>query len=239
MQSIFASNRGSLPENTAAGNRDFRRILPAPKNSVKICQLKNSTTLCNVHKRTEHLLRSYSSAREHVEDLVDPVFGGNAGIVLGGRDEFAFLQNPDGADVVLSHEGMEWPLFDFGDEGGEGSRRNAPAPEVAPDPVADQPLVLGDPASDVPSHLSVADDRADDVRGLTAELGPMCHEGVMIPRGKRRQPHSFRVALMLEEDRKLGVDDLAQKHPWWIAHAESETSKRPRCGTAGASIPSI
>ena len=54
----------------------------------------------------------------------------------------------------------------------------------------------------------------------------MCHEGVMIPRGKRRHPHGFRVALMLEEDRKLGVDDLAQNHPWWIAHAKSETPKR-------------
>ena len=116
---------------------------------------------------------------------MDPVFAGDAGIVLGGWDEFAFLQNPDGADVVLGHEGMEWPLFDFGDEGGEGSRRKAPAPELAPDPVVNQPLVLGDPASDVPSHLPVAYDRADDVRGLAAELGPMCLEGVMIPRGKR------------------------------------------------------
>ena len=157
---------------------------------------------------------------------MDPVFACDAGIVLGGRDEFAFLQNPDGADVVRGHEGMEWPLFDFGDEGREGSRRNAPAPELAPDPVADQPPVLGDPASNVPSHLPVADDRADDVRGLAAELGPMCHEGVMIPRGKRRHPHGFRVALMLEEDRKLGVDDLAQNHRWWIAHAKSETPKR-------------
>ena len=157
---------------------------------------------------------------------MDPVFAGDAGIVLGGRDEIAFLQNPYGADVVLGHEGMEWPLFDFGDEGGQGSRRNAPAPELAPDPVADQPLVLGDPASDVPNHLPVADDRADDVRGLPAELGPVCHEGVMIPRGKRRHPHGFRVALMLKEDRKLGVDDLAQNHPRWIAHAKSETPKR-------------
>src|SRR5215472_9306072 len=133
--------------------------------------------------------------------------------MVGGRDEFAFLQNPDRADVVLGHESMEWPLFDFGDEGGEGSRRNAPAPELAPDPVADQLPVLGDPASDVFSHLPIADDRADDVRGLAAELGPMCHEGVMIPRWKRRHPHGFRVALMLEEDRKVGVDDLAQNHP--------------------------
>ena len=121
---------------------------------------------------------------------MDLVFAGDAGIVFGGQDEFAFLQNPDGADVVLGDEGMEWPLFDFGDEGGEGSRRNAPAPELAPDPVADQPLVLADPASDVPSYLPVAHDRADDVRGFAPELGPMCDEGVMIPRGKRRHPRS-------------------------------------------------
>ena len=140
---------------------------------------------------------------------MDAVFAGDAGIVLWRRDEFAFLQNPDRPDVVLGHEGTEWPLFDFGDECGQGSRRNAPAPELAPDPVADQPLVLGDPASDVPSHLPVAGDRADDVRRLLPELNPMCHEGVMIPRGKRRHPHGFRVALILEEDRKVGVDDVA------------------------------
>jgi len=148
---------------------------------------------------------------------VDPVFAGDAGIVLGGWDEFAFLQNPDRADIVHGDKGMEWPLFDFGDEGGEGRRRNAPAPELAPDPVADQPPVSGDPASDVPSHLPVADDRPDDVRGLATDLGPMCHEGVMIPGGKRRHPHGFRVALMLEEDWKVGVDNLAQNHPWWSA----------------------
>src|SRR5436190_18443939 len=129
--------------------------------------------------------QSYPSAREHVHDLVDPVFTGDAGIGLGGRDEFAFLQNADGAEVVLGHEGMEWPLFDFGVQGGEGSRRNAPAPELAPDPVADQPPVLGDPASDVPSHLAIAGDHADDVRGLAAELGSMSDVGVNIPRGQR------------------------------------------------------
>src|SRR5262249_6689097 len=63
------------------------------------------------------------------------------------------------------------------------------------------------------SRIAVLLDRADDVRGLAAELGPMCHEGVMIPRWKRRHPHGFQVALMLEEDRKVGVDDLAQDHP--------------------------
>ena len=103
---------------------------------------------------------------------MDLVFAGDAGIVSGGQDEFAFLQNPDGADVVLGYEGVEWPFFDFGDEGAEGSRRNAPAPELAPDPVADQPVVLGDPASDVPSHLPVADDRAGDVRGGCGGASP-------------------------------------------------------------------
>ena len=47
---------------------------------------------------------------------MDLVFASDAGIVFGGQDEFAFLQNPDGADVVLGYEGVEWPFFDFGDE---------------------------------------------------------------------------------------------------------------------------
>ncbi len=144
---------------------------------------------------------------------MDPVFAGDAGIVLGGRDEFAFLQNPDGADVVPGHEGVEWPLFDFGDESGEGSRRNASAPELAPDPVAHEAPSVSHPASDVPRHLPVADDRAGEVRGLAADPGPMCYESVVVTRRKRSHAHGFGVALMLEENRQVGVDDLAQKCP--------------------------
>jgi len=134
---------------------------------------------------------------------MDPIFARRVWIMLQGRDEFAFLEDPDGADIVLGDERMQWPLFDFGHKGGDGSRCNAAAPELASDPVADQPLVSGDPASDVPSHLPVADDRADDVRMLTAQLVPMCHERVIIPRRKRRHLHSLRVALMLKEDRQV------------------------------------
>ena len=134
----------------------------------------------------------------------------------------------EGADVVLGHEGMEWPLFDFGDEGGDGSRRNAPAPKLAPDPVADQPPFLGDPASDVPGHLLIADDRADDVRGLEADLGPMGHEGLMLPRGERRHLRGYRVALVLEEDRQVGVDDIAQNHLHTSTISRTEAApKRP------------
>ena len=107
--------------------------------------------------------RSIPPATKHVEELLDPVFAGAPRVVLGGRDKFAFLQNPDRADVVTGHKGMEWPLLDFDYEDGQGSRRNAPAPELAPDPVAEQPLFLGNPASEVPSHLPVAHDRAGNV----------------------------------------------------------------------------
>ena len=51
----------------------------------------------------------------------------------------------------------------------------------------------------------------------------MCDEGVMIPRGKRRHPHGFRVALMLVEDRKVGLDDLAQNH----LHTSNDATLRP------------
>jgi hypothetical protein len=110
---------------------------------------------------------------------------------------------------VRGHKGIKWPLFDFGDEGGKGCRRNASAPELAPNPVADQPLVLGDPASDIAGHPPVADNRANDVRRFAAEPRPMRREGVVIPRVKRCHLRGFRVALMLEEDRKVGVDDFA------------------------------
>ena len=157
---------------------------------------------------------------------MDPVLAGDSGIVLGRGDEVTFLQNPDGADVMLGYKGMERPVFHFGNERAESSRCNAPAPELAPNPVADQLPLLRDPAADIPSHLPVADDRANDVRGLAAKLDPMCPEGVVIPRGKRRHPHRLRVALMLEENRKIGVGDLAQNDRCWISHPESEAAER-------------
>jgi hypothetical protein len=47
-----------------------------------------------------------------------------------------------------------------------------------------------------------------------------------VTRRERSHAHGFGVALMLEENRQVEVDDLAQNYRWWIAHAESETSKR-------------
>jgi hypothetical protein len=67
----------------------------------------------------------------------------------------------------------------------------------------------------------------------------MCHEGVMIPRGKRRHSHGFGIALILEEDRKLGFDDLAQNHAWWIAHTESETPKRQNVKDAQLRVENV
>src|SRR5581483_8875207 len=174
---------------------------------------KRSSSACGNKRSSQAAGRerhgSYSSTPEHVQELVDPVFAVDGGRVLRRQHEIAFLQNPNGADVVLGHESVQWPLFEFGNESGEGSRRNSPVPELASNPIADQPPVLCDPASDVPGHLSVANDCADDVRGLAPELGPMFHERVTVPRGKRRHPHGFRVALMLKENRKIGFDDLA------------------------------
>jgi hypothetical protein len=143
--------------------------------------------------------------------------------VLRGRDEFAFLQNSDGADVVLGHEGVEWPFFDFGDEGGQRSRRDAPTPKLASDPVAHEAPSICHPTSNVSSHLAVVDDCADDVRVVASDLGPVDHEGIVVTRRERSHARRFRVALVLEENGKVGVDDVAQNH--WGTHAVSETSK--------------
>ena len=64
----------------------------------------------------------------------------------------------------------------------------------------------------------------------------MCHEDVMIPRGKRRHPHGFRVALMLEEDRKVRVETSRKITRDGTAHTESETSMPQSVKDAGYSI---
>jgi hypothetical protein len=63
-------------------------------------------------------------------------------------------------------------------------------------------------------------------KGCAADPGPVDHEGVMVPRGKGRHPRGFRIPLVFEEERQIGVNDLAQNHPYWLTHADSETAKR-------------
>src|SRR5437763_5552260 len=65
-------------------------------------------------------------------------------------DEAALLQHPDRTVVARRDPGVERPLGDLGDQLREGRRREPAAPELPPDPVADeQPAVLF-PAADVP-----------------------------------------------------------------------------------------
>jgi len=49
------------------------------------------------------------------------------------------------------------------------------------------------------------------------------HERIEVTRRERSHAHGFRVALVLEENSKVCVDDLALNH--WRTHAKSEPSK--------------
>jgi hypothetical protein len=51
---------------------------------------------------------------------------------------------------------------------------------------------------------------------VTPELGPVDHEGVVVTRRKRSHAQRFRVALVLEENGKVRVDDVAQNQ--WGTH---------------------
>src|SRR5215475_1890239 len=73
-------------------------------------------------------------------------------------DEAALLEHADRADVARNDPSVERPLWDLGGELCESGGRES-APELASDPVADEPPAILLPAADFPGHCAVVDDR--------------------------------------------------------------------------------
>ncbi len=111
---------------------------------------------------------------------------------------------------------MERPLGYLLEEGAERRRRDPSAPLLAADPVADQPPLLALPADDVAGHFAVGLDRAVDGVGSRADVLPMREERLLVPGRDAGHGDAFGVALMLEEDGQVGVDDGSQfdVHIW-------------------------
>ena len=125
---------------------------------------------------------------------------------------------------MFGDEGVQRADFHFSDERGEGLCGDAAAPEFPADPVTHQAPFGGEPASDVPSHLSLEDDGPKDVRLVATDFGPEGHEGVVVARREGSHTHGFGVELMLEEDGEVGVEDVTQDHAGRGAHRRQCTN---------------
>lgn len=70
--------------------------------------------------------------------------------------EAVALQHPLGGDVVLDDAGVDWPYRHLSEEERQRPRRDAAAPELLPQPVADlrfaEPGVAGDRAGNLAVH---------------------------------------------------------------------------------------
>src|SRR5204863_3909188 len=126
------------------------------------------------------------------------------------RDEAALLQHPDRGDVVLGDVRGERTLLQDSDELPQRLGRDAPAPELLPEPIADEAFTLVDPAADVARDISVRDDRAPDRGVVGLEPLPMRRERLLVTRWERRHLVSLRLPLVLEEDRAVGLLRLAE-----------------------------
>src|SRR5207244_4209598 len=101
--------------------------------------------------------RSGTSSLQTQHDLPDAVRSRRPRASDGG--EPALLQDPERGEVVLRHVRGERTLIHDVDELPQGFRRDPAAPELPPQPVADETVAVVDPAEDVARDVSVDDDR--------------------------------------------------------------------------------
>src|SRR6476660_5371090 len=148
---------------------------------------------------------------EPVEDLLDPL--SRVLVALGAAldlDEAALLQNPDRTDVARRDPGVERPLGDLGDQLREGSRREPAAPELPPDPVADEEPAVLFPAADVPGYGAGVDDRPLHERVVREQPPPVRVERLAVPRRENRHCGRLGVELLFVEDVEVGFGDVAE-----------------------------
>ena len=87
--------------------------------------------------------------------------------------------------------------------------RDTLAPPFAADPVGDETLPGPREAAHIAHHVAVRSDRPDHDGVVPADACPMRRERLALPDGERCHPARFGIALVLEEEREVVVDDLA------------------------------
>ena len=126
--------------------------------------------------------------------------------------EPALLQDADRAHVVPHDVGVQRPDRHLVHEQGERPRRDAAAPPLASDPVAEQLLPVLRPAADVARHHAVGHDGAHHQGVVAADLRPVRLELILVASGERRHLDRLRIRLVLEEDVEIPVLDPPETH---------------------------
>src|SRR5262249_54348179 len=106
----------------------------------------------------------------------------------------------------------------------QGLTGDAFAPVLLAEPVTHSAFTLRLPADDVPGHVALEDDGPNDATVVRHDLFPMGHEGIVLAGRKRRHPPGVRIELLLEEDRQVGWQDIAQGD--FGCHRESLSKSR-------------
>src|SRR6185436_2957456 len=115
-------------------------------------------------------------------------------------------------DVGLRAPRVDRPFLDLVQERREGARGEAPAPELAPDPVAHLAPPLEPEEDDIAGDVAVELDRPDDDARVAQDGTPVRHERVALPRRECGHPVRDGVPLVLEEDRKVLLGHAAEPH---------------------------
>jgi hypothetical protein len=126
--------------------------------------------------------------------------------------EAALLEHADRGDVGLRDPRVDRPFLDFLQERRERARGDAPAPELAPDPVAHFAPPLEPEEDDVAGNVAIELDRPDDTARVAQDRTAVRHERVALTRRERGHPVRDGVPLVLEGDRKVVLGHGAEPH---------------------------
>jgi enoyl-[acyl-carrier protein] reductase I len=91
-------------------------------------------------------------------------------------------------------------------------RGDAPAPELASEPVADLAPAVLHPAADIARYCAIRQNRLRDTGWIGADPGPMRCERPPVTRGKGRHLGRHGVELLLEQNRQVGVAHCPQRN---------------------------
>src|SRR3989304_4463322 len=110
--------------------------------------------------------------------------GDRNGPFLANTPKPALLKNPERADVVLSHVGVEGPRADLLEEQPQRFGRHTFPPEFPPNPIADLSQAALLPAVDGPRDLAAGEDRPAGHRLGGEDLPPVRTKRLLVSRGE-------------------------------------------------------
>src|SRR5262245_33071767 len=199
---------GYISEHRGAEKRFRRRsaaLSPAHRQASKEARWRRPTLAGRRVVQT--------SGVQHEDELLDALFGRRRLRLLHAiAPKATLVQDADRARVVHRDMGVQRPDRHLVHQQGERLCRDAAAPELASDPVAEELLPVLLPAADVTRHHAIRNDGAHNVCFVGADLRPVRRELIMITSRKRRHLDSLGIRLVVEEHVEIPVFDTPETH---------------------------